>query len=48
MAAVDAGTEIPVIDIGPFLAGTAETVLRRRVPRAELFAVGHAALSGTG
>ena len=35
----------PVSQIGPFLAGTAETVLRRRVPRAELFAVGTIRLS---
>ena len=35
----------PGSQIGPFLAGTAETVLRRRVPRAELFAVGTIRLS---
>ena len=35
----------PVSQIGPFLAGTAESVPRRRVPRAELFAVGTIRLS---
>ena len=35
----------PGSQIGPFLAGTAETVLRRRVPRTELFAVGTIRLS---
>ena len=35
----------PVSQIGPFLAGTAESALRRRVPRAELFAVGTIRLS---
>ena len=35
----------PVSQIGPFLAGTAESALRRRVPRAELFAAGTIRLS---